>query len=272
MKWLDTGVSHQFEPDEQSKKKGKDIMTSLRGKVALVVGGSSGVGKATVKALLPEGAHVTAVARGADNLRVLKTELGDGLATIQGDATDSAFAERLLRELRPDLVVLAAGVTPRMARVDEFDWESFSEAWNGDLKASFHLVKQALTLPLRPGSTVVLVSSGAAVDGSPLSGGYAGAKRMQWFLASYAQKVSDAKRLGIRMLAVLPRPIDGTTIGARAAEVYGKINGVTAEAFMKRIGVSLDNVASAILTALDGGVPAEINSILVTPTGIETLN
>ena len=121
MKWLDTGVGHQFEPDEQSKKKGKDIMTSLRGKVALVVGGSSGVGKATVKALLSEGAHVTAVARGADNLRVLKTELGDGLATIQGDATDSAFAERLLRELRPDLVVLAAGVTPRMARVDEFD-------------------------------------------------------------------------------------------------------------------------------------------------------
>jgi len=271
MKWLDTGVSHQLEPDEQSKKKGKDIMTSLRGKVALVVGGSSGVGKATVKALLSEGAHVTAVARGADNLRALKTELGDGLATIQGDATDSAFAERLLRELRPDLVVLAAGVTPRMARVDEFEWESFSEAWNGDLKASFHLVKQALTLPLRPGSTVVLVSSGAAVDGSPLSGGYAGAKRMQWFLASYAQKVSDAKKLGIRMLAVLPRPIDGTTIGARAAEVYGKINGVTAEAFMKRIGVSLDNVASAILTALDGGVPAEINSILVTPTGIETL-
>ena len=212
MKWLDTGVGHQFEPDEQSKKKGKDIMTSLRGKVALVVGGSSGVGKATVKALLSEGAHVTAVARGADNLRALKTELGDGLATIQGDATDSAFAERLLRELRPDLVVLAAGVTPRMARVDEFDWESFSEAWNGDLKASFHLVKQALTLPLRPGSTVVLVSSGAAVDGSPLSGGYAGAKRMQWFLASYAQKVSDAKRLGIRMLAVLPRPIDGTTL------------------------------------------------------------
>jgi len=74
MKWLDTGVSHQLESDEQSKKKGKNIMTSLRGKVALVVGGSSGVGKATVKALLSEGAHVTAVARGADNLRALKTE------------------------------------------------------------------------------------------------------------------------------------------------------------------------------------------------------
>src|SRR5260370_7215686 len=107
MKWLDTGVSHQFEPDEQSKKKGKDIMTSLRGKVALVVGGSSGVGKATVKALLSEGAHVTAVARGADNLRVLKTELGDGLAPIQEAPTDSPFSELLLSDLRPALLSLA---------------------------------------------------------------------------------------------------------------------------------------------------------------------
>jgi hypothetical protein len=158
-----------------------------------------------------------------------------------------------------------------MGRVDEFDWESFSAAWNGDLKASFLLVKEALTLPLRPGSTVVLVSSGAAIDGSQLSGGYAGAKRMQWFLAGYAQKVSDAKRLGIRMLAVLPRPIDGTTIGARAAKAYGTLSGITAEAFMKRIGVSLDKVASAILTALDGGVPTEINAIAVSSAGIEPL-
>jgi NAD(P)-dependent dehydrogenase (short-subunit alcohol dehydrogenase family) len=246
-------------------------MTSLRGKTAVVIGGSSGVGKATVKALVSEEVGVTAVARGADKLFALSTEVGAGLETLQGDATDPAFVERLLRELRPDFVVLAAGVTPRMGRVDEFDWESFSEAWNGDLKASFLLVKQSLALPLRPGSTVVLVSSGAAIDGSPLSGGYAGAKRMQWFLAAYAQKVSDAKKLGIRMLAVLPRPIHGTTIGARTAETYGPMSGITAEAFMKKIGVSLDKVASAILTALDGGVPPEINAIAVTPAGIEPL-
>jgi NAD(P)-dependent dehydrogenase (short-subunit alcohol dehydrogenase family) len=83
-----------------------------------------------------------------------------------------------------------------MSRVDEFDWASFSEAWNVDVKASFLLIKEALTLPLSPGSSVVVVSSGAAMDGSPLSGGYAGAKRMQWFLADYAQKVSNTKKLG----------------------------------------------------------------------------
>jgi NAD(P)-dependent dehydrogenase (short-subunit alcohol dehydrogenase family) len=246
-------------------------MMSLKNRVALVIGGSSGVGKATVKNLIAEGAHVVAVARGADKLKALTNELGDRLTIIQGDATDSAFVERLLREQNPDLIVLATGTAPRLARVDEFDWETFSEAWNADVKASFLLVKQALTLPLRPGATVVLVSSGAAVDGSPLSGGYAGAKRMQWFLANYAQKASDAKKLGIRILAVLPRPIAGTSIGAGAAEVYGKINGITAEAFMKRIGVSLDQVASAILTSLGGSVPSDTNAIMISQTGIEPL-
>src|SRR5258707_7141589 len=120
-------------------------MKTIKDKNALVIGGSSGVGKATVKALISEGARVTAVARGADKLHSLKTELGEGLVTIQGDATDSVFTERLLRELKPDLIVLTAGVTPQMGRIDEIDLESFSEASNGDLKASFLLVKQALT-------------------------------------------------------------------------------------------------------------------------------
>jgi NAD(P)-dependent dehydrogenase (short-subunit alcohol dehydrogenase family) len=249
-------------------------MSSLRGKMAVVIGGSSGVGKATVRALIREGARVTAVARGADRLRALEAEVGAGLATLTGDATDPALPERVLREVRPDLLVFAAGVMPPMGGVDELDWESFSETWNADLKGSFFFLQQALTLPLRPGSTVVLVSSGAAINGSPASGGYAGAKRMQWFLAGYAQKVSDAKKLGIRVVAVLPKQlIEGTTIGTRAAATYGAMSGTTAEAYMKRWDVPLDveKVAAAILTVLEGGVPAAVNAIAVTGAGIEPL-
>jgi len=246
-------------------------MTSLRGKKAVVVGGSSGVGKATVKELISDGVSVTAVARGEDRLRALEAEVRDGLATLHGDATDPALLERLFRELRPDLVVLTAGVTPRIDGLDEFDWESFSEAWNVDVKAAFLLVKQALTLPLAPGSIVVVVSSGAAINGSPLSGGYAGAKRMEWFLTDYAQEVSDAKKLGIRFLAVLPRPINGTSIGMRAASAYGAIRGITSDEFMERVGVPIDKVASAILTVLRGSVTAGTNAIVVTGAGVELL-
>ena len=90
-----------------------------------------------------------------------------------------------------------------------------------DTQAAFRLLKAALTLPLAAGSTVAIVSSGAAVAGSPLSGGYAGAKRTQWLMAEYAQEVSDAKELGIHFLAVLPRQlIEGTEIGATAAANY----------------------------------------------------
>src|SRR5262249_38782699 len=158
--------------------------------------------------------------------------------------------------------------------VHELDWESFSETWNGDLKASFHFLKHALALPLAPGSTVVVVSSGAAIEGSPLSGGYAGAKRMQWLLAGYAQRVSDARKLGIRGVAVLPRQlIAGTTIGATAAAAYAAMNGLTAEAYMKRFPVPLDagKVAAAIVTALDGGVAIGVNAIAVTGAGVEPL-
>lgn len=244
-------------------------MTTVRGKKALVIGGSSGVGRKTVEALILEGAHVTAVARGAERLRALAADRGNQLSTRQGDATDSTFLERVLREVKPELVVLSAGVTPRMGRLDEFDWDSFSEAWNVDVKAAFLLVKLALTLPVAPGSILVLVSSGAAIDGSPLSGGYAGAKRMEWLLADYAQKVSNARKLGIRFVAVLPRPIEGTDIGTRAAAAYGAMSGTTPEAFMKRVGVTLDKVSSAVLTALRGGAATATGAIAVTAAGVE---
>jgi NADP-dependent 3-hydroxy acid dehydrogenase YdfG len=275
----DTTVSQFFSKPSQSSRIFSPClmrlccMTSLQGKTAVVTGGSSGVGKATVKALISEGVRVVAVARGADRLRALEAEVGEGLTTLQGDAADAMFAERVTA-LKPDFVVLAAGVTPRMARIDEHDWESFSAPWNGDLKSTFHFVKLALTQPLIPGSMVIVVSSGAAVRGSPLSGGYAGAKRMQWFLAGYGQRVSDAKQLGIRMLAILPvQFIEGTTIGSRAAAAYGAMNGISAEATMKQFAVPLDasKVASAIVTALRGGVAAGITAVSVNGTGIEPL-
>ena len=241
-------------------------MTSFDGKRAVVIGGSSGVGAATVRALNAQGCRVTAVARRADGLRAL------GVESVQGDAEDPTLAERLFRELRPDVTVLTAGVTPPMGAIDELDWETFSQTWNGDVKASFHLVKQALRLPLAPGASVVLVSSGAAIGGSPKSGGYAGAKRMQWLLADYAQKVSDARKLGIRFACVLPKQlIEGTTIAARASATYAEAMGITAETYMKRWDVPLDvdKVAAAILGAVDapGG-----SAIAVTGKGVEPLS
>lgn len=232
------------------------MMSSLRGRRAVVTGGSSGIGLATVKALLTKGAQVTVASR------------KDGAATMRGDVTSAEFAAKVMNDVKPELLVLCAGVTPTMGRFDELDWATFSEAWNTDLQATFHFLKHALSMPR--GSAVVVVSSGAALNGSPFSGGYAGAKRMQWWLADYAQRVSNERNLGLRFSTVVPdQLVTGTTIGTTAATAYGAMAGTTAEAFMQRYEVQLDvdMVASAIVKALEG----ETSSVAVKGTGSRAL-
>jgi NADP-dependent 3-hydroxy acid dehydrogenase YdfG len=174
-------------------------------RTAVVIGAGSGVGKATADALRLAGVEV----------------LGTGR---ERDATDPVQAAGLLAETDPDLVVIAAGTRPRMASIEEQSWESFSAPWNVDVKLAFEVGRAVLARPLRPGSTVVIVSSGAGANphGSPLSGGYAGAKRMQMFLVGYLQRAADARELGIRFVAVAPLQfLVGTRIGEAAAAAYG---------------------------------------------------
>ncbi len=249
-------------------------METLRGKSAIVMGASSGVGKATARTLAAEGVRVTAVARNGDRLRALRAETPEPLEIVQADASDPSLAARLFGEIRPDFVVLTAGVQPVMGPLDELSWEDFSAAWNSDLKATFHLLRSAVSLPLRPGSTVVLVSSGAAINGSHLSGGYAGAKRMQWFLAGYAQKLSDSRKLGIRTLAVLPTQlIEGTNIAAVASSTYGEALGISGREYLDRFDILLDTqkVADAIVSALRGEVAGGVTAIGVSGRGIEPM-
>jgi len=246
----------------------------LEGTTAAVIGASSGVGKAVARALVAAGARVTAVARAAEGLAALRSELGPRLEASQADATHASTAQKLLGELRPDFVVLTAGVRPQMGAVDELDWETFSQAWSLDTRAAFHLVQAALRVPLRPGSVVVIVSSGAAINGSYLSGGYAGAKRMQWLLANYAQKVADEKKLGIRFLAVLPKQlIEGTAIASLASEGYGKVLAIPPADYMKRFDVPLDcdKVAAAIVSGLRGELAPNLTAVAVTGTSVEPL-
>jgi len=172
---------------------------------ALVIGAGSGVGKATAAALRAAGVEV----------------LGTGR---ERDATDPGEAAALVAETDPDVVVVAAGARPRMASIEEQSWESFSEPWNVDVKLAFEVGRASLARPLRPGSTVVIVSSGAGINpnGSPMSGGYAGAKRMQMFLTSYLQKAADARDLAIRFVALAPMQfLVGTRIGETAVAAYG---------------------------------------------------
>jgi NAD(P)-dependent dehydrogenase (short-subunit alcohol dehydrogenase family) len=185
--------------------------------------------------LTERGARVTVLARASDALAAVAKDVG--AETIAADATDPEVAMSLLGRLRPRITILSAGAVPEMAPLDEMSWEAFSRPWNVDTQATFHWFRAALTLPLAPGSRVVVVSSGAAVNGSPLSGGYAGAKRMQWLMASYANGVAAERGLGLRFQAVLPqRMIGETRLGRTAALAYARKKGISLEAFLEGFG------------------------------------
>jgi NAD(P)-dependent dehydrogenase (short-subunit alcohol dehydrogenase family) len=211
---------------------------NLRDKNVLVTGGSRGLGLGLVEALVAHGARVTVVARGVEALKAVGAQLG--VATISADVTDKAAAHRILDEVRPDVLVLNAGATPRMGRLDQLSWEDFSVVWETDVKAGLYWVQAALNLPLKPGSRILVGSSGAAVTGSQMSGGYGGSKRMLWFMAKYANGVSQEKDLGLRFQAIVPRQmILGTGIGDAAASAYAGSMGITPEQFVARFGAPM---------------------------------
>ena len=208
---------------------------SVEGKTVVVTGGSRGLGLGVVEALVDRGAKVTVVARGREALDVVVDRLG--VATIAADITDQIAAHRIGGDVQPDVLVLNAGTPPHMGRLDQLSWEDFSVAWETDVKAGLFWMQAAIKTPLKPGSRVLVGSSGAAVTGSQMSGGYGGAKRMLWFMAKYANGVSQEENLGIRFQAILPRMmILGTGTGDAAAGAYAAAMGITPEQFVSRFG------------------------------------
>jgi NAD(P)-dependent dehydrogenase (short-subunit alcohol dehydrogenase family) len=211
---------------------------SLKDKTVVVTGGSRGLGLGLVEALVAQGARVTVVARDSDALETVRARLG--VATISADVTDESAAHRVLAEVRPDILALNAGAKPRMGRLDQIRWADFTATWETDVKAGLYWMQAALNLPLQPGSRVLVVSSGAAVQGSPMSGGYGGAKRMLWFMANYANGVSAQKSLGIRFQAIVPRQIiAGTGVGDAAASAYARAMGIQPEEYLARFGAPM---------------------------------
>jgi NAD(P)-dependent dehydrogenase (short-subunit alcohol dehydrogenase family) len=225
---------------------------SLKDKNVVVTGGSRGLGLGLVEALVAHDASVTVVARDADALASVRARLG--VATISADVTDETAARRILAEVRPDILALNAGTTPPMGRLDQMSWADFTAVWETDVKAGLYWLQAALNLPLKPGSRVLVGSSGAAVNGSPMSGGYAGAKRMLWFMAKYANGVAEQKGLGIRFQAIVPQQIiGGTGVGDAGADAYARAAGIETEAFLARFGAPMPprDFGEKVLSVLD---------------------
>jgi hypothetical protein len=130
-------------------------------------------------------------------------------------------------------------------------------------------VREALLAPLAPGSVVITLSSGAALRGSPLSGGYAGAKAAIRFLTAYAAEESQRAALGIRFVSVLPQLTPATALGAVFAAAYAARQGADASPSTGGPPLTPEQVGQAIVDLT--GPAWDQDGYLLTAAGLRPL-
>ena len=243
----------------------------LSGSTALVTGASRGFGRGVAIALAGAGASVVGVARDRAALEEVRALVGDRFTPVAADAADPNVAGMLIDAYNPRVLVLAAGVPPLSRPLHRQTWETFSSNWNMDVRQVFHWLREALLRPLAPGSVVVAFSSGAALFGSPLSGGYAGSKATIRFISGYAADESQRAGLGIRFISVLPQLTPATELGAAAVAAYAERQGMDVASYTESLGPALtpDLVGKAIVDLVESPAPGEgAEAYLVTAGGV----
>jgi NAD(P)-dependent dehydrogenase (short-subunit alcohol dehydrogenase family) len=246
----------------------------LSGSTALVTGASRGFGRGIAIAFAGAGASVVGVARDRARLDELRAQLGDGFTPVAADAADPVVAGELIDAYHPRVLVLAAGAAPLSRPLHRHTWETFSSNWNTDVRQAFHWSREALLRPLEEGSVVIAFSSGAALRGSPLSGGYAGAKATIRFVSAYAADESARAGLGIRFVSVLPQLTPATDLGAAAVAAYAQRQGVDVATYMENLGPALtaEHVGKAIVDLVEAPAPGEgAEAYLLTAGGLRPI-
>jgi len=215
---------------------------------------------------------VVAVARSGPALAELAT-ISANIRPEVADAADGTVAWSLLDQYGPEVLILVAGANPVMRPLQYQTWETFSVNWHTDVKIAFTWLREVLLKPLPPGSRVVVVSSGAAINGSPASGGYAGSKATQRFIAGYAQEESRRAGLDITVTAVMPRMTPFGDVGRRGVRAYAARGGQTEEAYLKQLGELLtpEMAGSALVDLVRADPATTAPGYLLTAAGLQKL-
>ncbi|MFF3580181.1 SDR family NAD(P)-dependent oxidoreductase [Streptomyces mirabilis] len=197
-------------------------MNRLDGKVAVVTGGSSGIGFATAQQFVEEGAFVFITGRRRPELDKAKDEIGRNVTTVQGDVSVSADLDRLFRTVaeekgKIDVVVANSGVVdPQVfGRITE---ASFDRTFNVNARGTLFTAQKALPL-MNDGGSVILVGSIAGHIGVE---GYTTYSATKAALRSYARTwTKELKGRGIRVNVISPGPIDTPILDSQADSEEG---------------------------------------------------
>ena len=191
-------------------------MGKLDGKVAVVTGGSSGIGLAAAKAFVDEGAYVFIVGRRQAELDKAKAAIGRNVSTVQADVAKLVDLDRLYAQVKAekggvDIVVASAGFV-EIAPMAAVTPEHFDKTFGINARGAFFTVQKAVPL-MRDGGAVVLVSSGAYLKGIPMYVTYSATKAaLRSFARSMAAELKDRR---IRVNTLSPGAIETPIIDSQ---------------------------------------------------------
>jgi NAD(P)-dependent dehydrogenase (short-subunit alcohol dehydrogenase family) len=230
-------------------------MSRLEGKIALITGGSSGIGLATAQRFVEEGAYVFITGRRQSELDAATSLIGDGITAVAVDSTigtdvDTLFASVLEQKGALDILVVNSGrVEPEeLGKITE---KNFDLTFDLNARAALFTVQKALPL-LRTGGSVILVGSVAGYMGINGYSTYSATKAaLRSYVRTWTREFNDR---GIRFNTLSPGPIDTPIMDLQAdsPEAAAEIRASFAAAIpLQRMGRPAEVAAAALFLASD---------------------
>jgi len=218
-------------------------MGKLQGKLAIITGGSTGIGLASAKLFVEEGAYVFITGRRQKELDEAVRAIGRNVTGVQGDVAKMADLDRLYETVgkkgRLDIVFANAGFA-EFAPLGKITEQHFDSLFNTNVKGVLFTVQKSLPL-LNDGGSIILTGSVAGSKGTPAFGTYGATKAaIRNFVRAWTVELKDRR---IRSNVVSPGPTETPAIGQQPADAMARILSTIP---MGRMGEA-DEIAKAAL-------------------------
>lgn len=230
-------------------------MSRLQGKIALVTGGTSGIGAATAKRFQAEGATVIVTGSNPKTLEAARQSLA-GIEVVASEAGDTAAIKALVdgvkaKHGRIDVLFVNAGIA-RFAPLEAVDEDFFDAQFDINVRGAYFVMKHAAPV-MTDGGSIILTASVAGTTGG--NGGLSVYGATKAALRSFGRTfAAELAPRGIRVNTISPGPIDTPIVaktGMSEEQIAGFMDGLTSQIPLKRIGRSEEVAAAALFFASD---------------------